>query len=238
MRKNNEIPNIWAVIPAAGSGQRMGSATPKQYLRIAGKTILEITLELFLLNERIKRVVVARSEDDLIWTTLDCAKNGKIFETLGGSTRALSVFNSLLALKAIANKNDWVIVHDAARPCLSSQALDQFICDLKNDSVGGILAMPAKDTIKQSEEDGLRILKTLDRDDVWHAQTPQMFRYGILFDAMEQALDSEFKVTDEASAVEFAGHRPRLIESGSTNLKITTPEDLAIATFLLSKSDK
>ena len=155
---------------------------------------------------------------------------------MGGSTRALSVYNGLVALKALVSEIDWVVVHDAARPCLSTDALNDFIQKLSGDAVGGILAMPAKDTLKLSKSDIPAILETLDRGNVWHAQTPQMFRYGLLLNAMKQALNSEHEITDEASAMELAGYSPRLIDSNSRNLKVTTPEDLAMATFLLTNS--
>lgn len=228
------IPNIWVIVPAAGSGQRMAAGTPKQYLLIKSKTILETTLDLFLANERIGKVVVTLAADDLLWPTLPCASNAKIMSALGGSTRALSVYNGLVALKAMVRENDWILVHDAARPCLSAETLNKFIQKLSKDSVGGILAMPVKDTLKLSKSDSPTIVKTLNRDNVWHAQTPQMFRYGLLLNAMEQALNCEYEITDEASAMELAGYSPQLIESNSRNLKVTTPEDLAMAKFLLT----
>ena len=235
-RDNNSISKIWVIVPAAVSGQRMAVSTPKQYLHIQGKTILETTLDLFLANKQIDKVVVTLAADDLLWPTLPCASNAKIISTLGGSTRALSVYNGLLALKALVSEVDWVLVHDAARPCLSTDALNGFIQKISADAVGGILAMPAKDTLKLSKSDTPEILETLDRDNVWHAQTPQMFRYGLLLDAMQLALNSEYEITDEASAMELAGYSPQLIESNSRNLKVTTPEDLAMATFLLTNS--
>ncbi|MFT4629103.1 MAG: 2-C-methyl-D-erythritol 4-phosphate cytidylyltransferase [Arenicella sp.] len=231
---SQSIARIWVIVPAAGSGQRMATNTPKQYLQIQGKTILETTLDLFLANDQIARVVVSLAADDLLWPTLPCASNAKVISTLGGSTRALSVCNGLVALKAWVDDADWVLVHDAARPCLSAGALNDFILKLRVHAVGGILAVPVKDTLKLSKSTSGQILKTLNRDNVWHAQTPQMFRYGLLLDAMQQALTSGHEITDEASAMELAGYSPQLIESDSRNLKVTTPEDLTLATFLLT----
>ena len=232
--KQQSTPRIWVIVPAAGSGQRMAESIPKQYLQIQGKTILETTLDLFLKNEQIDKVVVTLAADDLLWPTLACASNTKIISTLGGSSRALSVYHGLVAMKTLVSEADWVVVHDAARPCLSTSALNDFIQKLSGHAVGGILAMPAKDTLKLSKSDTPEILQTLSRDNVWHAQTPQMFRYGLLLNAMQQALKSEHEITDEASAMELAGYSPQLIESNSRNLKVTTPEDLAMATFLLT----
>lgn len=232
--KQTKIPSIWVIVPAAGSGQRMAASTPKQYLEVHGKTIIETTLDLFLVNKAIAKVVVTLAADDLLWPTLACASNAKVISTLGGSTRALSVYNGLLAMQALVGDDDWVLVHDAARPCLSAKALDEFIQKLSKDSVGGILAMPVKDTLKLSASNNAVIAKTLNRDNVWHAQTPQMFRYNMLLEAMQQALNCNYEITDEASAMELAGYSPKLIESNSRNLKVTTPEDLVIATFLLT----
>jgi 2-C-methyl-D-erythritol 4-phosphate cytidylyltransferase len=227
-------PLIWVIVPAAGSGQRMATSTPKQYLEIQGKTILETTLDLFLENDQINKVVVTLAADDVLWSTLPCASNTKVISTLGGSTRALSVCNGLVALRAWVGDADWVLVHDAARPCLSAGALNNFILKLRGHAVGGILAMPVKDTLKLSKSAAAQIFRTLDRENVWQAQTPQMFRYGLLLNAMQQALTSGHEITDEASAMELAGYSPQLIESDSRNLKVTTPEDLAMATFLLT----
>jgi 2-C-methyl-D-erythritol 4-phosphate cytidylyltransferase len=234
--EQQSTPRIWALVPAAGSGQRMAESIPKQYLQIQGKTILETTLDLFLENEQIDKVVVTLAVDDSLWPTVPCASNTKIISTLGASSRALSVYNGLVAMKTLVSEADWVVVHDAARPCLSAKALNDFILKLSGHAVGGILAMPVKDTLKLSKPDTPAILKTLDRDNVWHAQTPQMFRYGLLLNAMQKALKSEHEITDEASAMELAGYSPQLIESNSHNLKVTTPEDLAMATFLLTNA--
>jgi len=227
--------NTWVVIPAAGSGQRMQAALPKQYLELNDRTILEHTLDIFLKRDDIAKVVICLAEDDSVWATLACASNSKVDAVLGGETRALSVLNGLDALSEAANDNDWVLVHDAARPCLRDDVLQSMLEQLQHDDVGGILAIPAKDTLKQSFSDTLpRIEKTLDRSHVWQAQTPQMFRYKLLKDALKQALESKVNITDESSALEWAGYQPRLIEGDSRNLKVTTPDDLVFAEFLLN----
>lgn len=225
---------IWVIVPAAGSGQRMGVETPKQYLEINGKTILEITLSLLLKNKHIYQVVVCTFVDDQKWQSLAISDHNKISRTDGGESRANSVLNGLTSIENIAKDEDWVLVHDAARPCLSQDLLNNLVNKLSGDQVGGILAIPAKDTLKVSDSSGITIDKTLDRSQIWHAQTPQMFRYGLLKKAMDIALSSSFEITDEASAMEYAGHQVKIIEGDSTNLKITTQDDLKFAQFLLN----
>jgi len=212
----------WVVIPAAGSGQRMKSLTPKQYLPLNGKTILEHTLDIFLRRDDIAGVVVCVAPNDDVWPTLP--------------TRASSVVNGLTALVDKVGDDDWVLVHDAARPCLSDVILQKVLNELGEHPVGGIVAIPAKDTLKRRFDSKLaQIEKTLNRELVWQAQTPQMFRYKILKSALQNALDHNVLITDESSAVEVAGYQPLLIEGESANLKVTTPEDLAMAEFLLNQ---
>lgn len=231
----NQPARIWVIIPAAGSGQRMAAAIPKQYLEINGKTILETTIELLLACEDVEKIVVTTALDDQRWSSLACTEDPRVIQTQGSSTRAQSVYNGLLELKPLASEVDWVLVHDAARPCLSMEMLGRFIQNLSDHPIGGILAVPARDTLKISHttSNSETIDRTLDRTNVWLAQTPQMFRFSLLINAMEDALRSNFSITDEASAMEMAGHSPRLIEGESRNLKITTSDDLALAQFLL-----
>jgi len=230
-------PNIWAVIPAAGSGQRMRQSIAKQYLSVHGKTLMEHTLAVFQTSSNINGIMVCTPPNDVTWPTL----NINLPHTVGGATRANSVLNGLQALLNLqgAVEDDWVLVHDAARPCLSTTLLDSLIEQLQGDDVGGILAVPAKDTLKQSYEydsNGVaQIDKTLDRSTVWQAQTPQMFRLGLLQNALHAALQQGVSITDEASAIEWSGHSPKLIEGDSRNIKVTTPDDLALAEFLLAK---
>lgn len=203
---------------------------PKQYLMINGFTIIEHTLKIFLANQEIQAVMVALPHNDQRFSQLKTVHDRRIATTTGGSSRAQSVLNGLNALMAV--DDDWVLVHDAARPCLSGESLATLIDHLRDDKVGGILAVPVKDTLKRSTS-SQTISSTVDRVDMWQAQTPQMFRYGVLKAALTSAIEQGVAVTDEASSLENSGYKPRLIEGDVRNLKITNPEDFAIAEFLL-----
>lgn len=223
---------IWAVVPAAGVGSRMRQPVPKQYLRLHGKTVLEHTLDSLLACSDVAGVVVCISADDQWFKELSVSQNRRIKIVDGGATRAESVLSGLHYLANKQNQAAWALVHDAARPCVLTSAIDNLIDQLRNDSVGGILAVPVKDTLKRANADQ-SVAKTIDRTDVWHAQTPQMFRIEILMDSLIRALDEGVEITDEASALEWTGYTPRLIRGDETNLKITTPNDLVLAEFLL-----
>lgn len=220
----------WVIIPAAGSGSRMQSDIPKQYLEILGKTIIEHTISVFLGSEKIQQVMVCLPAEDTVFSNLGVAQSPKVSTTQGGSSRAESVFNGLQALSA--DEQDWVLVHDAARPCFSSELLETLLTELVEDEVGGIVAVPAKDTLKLADPDN-RINSTVDRSTIWQAQTPQMFRYHLLKESLGLALSQSVEITDEASAIEWAGYQPKLIEGDARNLKVTTSEDLALVEFLL-----
>lgn len=221
-----DLPPFWAVIPAAGIGSRMRADRPKQYLQLAGKSILEHTLHCFLDHPCLRGVVVSLAEDDPFWPSLDCARDERIHTAAGGAERADSVLNALLRLAELgAGEQDWVLVHDAARPNLAQSDLDLLLAELAEDAVGGLLALPARDTLKRVGSDG-RVRETIDRSVIWQAYTPQMFRLGALHQALAEALVSDVAVTDEASAMEWAGQSPRLIEGRADNLKVTRPEDL------------
>ncbi|MCI0505573.1 MAG: 2-C-methyl-D-erythritol 4-phosphate cytidylyltransferase [Gammaproteobacteria bacterium] len=224
----------WAVIPAAGSGSRMATDVPKQYLQINGKTILEHTIERLLGHPKIDGIVVAIAADDERWDSLQIKSNKPIIKTLGGKERCHSVKNALYELTRHGKDRDWVLVHDAARPCLRHADLDKLFAQLSDHMVGGLLAYPVKDTMKRSDEKQ-RVIETVDRNRLWHALTPQMFRLHLLRDALNNAISDGFLVTDEASAVEHAGYQPKLVEGRADNIKITTPEDLALAEFYLSR---
>lgn len=218
--------SFWLVIPAAGVGARMAADRPKQYLQLAGRCILEHTLDCFLDHPGLRGVVVSLAEDDPFWPNLACSRDPRIWRARGGVERADSVLNGLLRLSELgADEQDWVLVHDAARPNLSAGDLDLLLAELADDPVGGLLAVPARDTLKRAGRDG-RVRETIDRSVVWQAYTPQMFRLGALHRALAEALVSEVAVTDEASAIEWAGQAPRLIEGRADNLKVTRPEDL------------
>lgn len=220
------LPEFWAVIPAAGVGARMAADRPKQYLALAGRTLIEHTLGCFLPHPTLKGVVVSLAEDDPYWPALACAPDPRIRRAPGGGERAESVLNALMQLSAEgAADSDWVLVHDAARPNLAPADLDRLLAALADDPVGGLLAVPVRDTLKRADGHG-RVAQTIDRSVVWQAFTPQMFRLGPLQRAIADALVARVAVTDEASAMEWAGLAPRLIEGRADNIKVTRPEDL------------
>lgn len=241
MNSSARKSTIWAVVPAAGVGRRMGAEIPKQYLPLAGRTVIEQTvLRLAALHE-VRGVIVATSAADEHWPEVEARLQGVagLRRVEGGSERCHSVLNALDALAGSADANaasddDWVMVHDAARPCVPDSDLRNLINQLANDPVGGLLAHPVRDTMKRDDGEG-RIERTEDRSGLWHALTPQMFRLGLLRSTLANALSAGELVTDEASAVEFAGYFPRLVEGRADNIKITHPEDLALAEFFLAK---
>lgn len=222
----HELPPFWVVIPAAGIGSRMRADRPKQYLQLAGRTILEHTLDCFLDHPRLKGLVLSLAADDPYWPALPCATDPRIQRVEGGAERADSVLAGLLCLVELgAQAGDWVLVHDAARPNLARSDLDRLLAELADDPVGGLLAVPARDTLKRIGADG-RVAETVDRSLIWQAYTPQMFRFAALHRALADALVAGVAVTDEASALEWAGQAPKLVEGRADNLKITRPEDL------------
>lgn len=227
------MARFWAVVPAAGVGKRMGGPVPKQYLQIAGQPVLQHTLQRLLSVERIAGVVVALSPDDGYWADLPVSADSRIRIAAGGQERADSVLSALDTLSQLARSTDWVLVHDAARPCVRPADIDHLMDTLADHAVGGILAVPVSDTLKQVES--LAITATLDRTLVWRAQTPQMFRLGLLREALIRARALGQVVTDEASALELQGYRPGIVEGQADNIKITRPEDMALATFYLEQ---
>jgi len=231
----NNKKNIWVVIPAAGVGRRMGTDTPKQYLLLNNKPVIEHTLNIFDTHELISEIIVSISKEDEYWQSVDVDMSKPVHKVEGGAERCDSVLNGLKYLKGKANKDDWVLVHDAARPCLRKDDLSLLIETLQEHDVGGILAVPVRDTMKKSvkQDNTNRIKETVERENLWHALTPQMFRFGMLFDALATALNKNEVVTDEASAIELAGYQPVLVEGHADNLKITRLEDLSLAAFFL-----
>ncbi len=220
------LPSFWAVIPAAGVGARMRADRPKQYLDLCGRSLLERTLDCFLDHPRLRGLAVSLALEDPWWPTLACARDARILRAPGGRERADSVLGGLLLLaEQGATDGDWVLVHDAARPNLRRDDLDRLLAELAQDPVGGLLGVPARDTLKRVGRDG-RVSETVDRSQVWLAYTPQMFRLGALRDALCAGLAAGAAITDEASAMEWAGHAPRLVEGRVDNIKVTTPEDL------------
>lgn len=226
-------PSFWAVVPAAGVGKRMGTEVPKQYLEVAGKAVLQHTLERLLTLDCLAGINVALGPEDGYWPDLPCATHPRIRAVLGGQERADSVYSALVHLEDRARADDWVLVHDAARLCLTAGDAHKLIAALRDDAVGGILALPVSDTLKTVEDQ--RITGTPDRRQVWRALTPQMFRYGLLKTALSDAATRGLVVTDESSALELAGYRPRIVEGRPDNIKITRPEDLPLAAFYLER---
>jgi 2-C-methyl-D-erythritol 4-phosphate cytidylyltransferase len=220
----------FAIVPAAGSGSRFGSEKPKQYLSLLGRPLIFHTLAALVACPEIDRVWVVLSPDDTEWSRHDWSELGAKLETVrcGGATRADSVRNGLGAAAMVAADDDWILVHDAARPCLSLPMLAALTAELADDPVGGILAVPVADTLKRADADQ-RVAATEPRDGLWQAQTPQMFRYRRLVDALARFSE----VTDEAGAIEKMGLAPRLVRGDSTNLKVTYPADLALAGMIL-----
>lgn len=221
---------FWAVVPAAGVGKRMQADRPKQYLPLAGKTVIEQTLSRLLQAEVFSAVAVAISKEDPYWPELACSRHEKIITAAGGQERANSVLSGLKSLEQQAMETDWVLVHDAARPCLTSADIHLLIDTLKDEAVGGILALSSHDTLKKVKQQ--KIISTIDRTTIWRALTPQMFRYGMLKQALEDTRGNP-AVTDEASAMEIQGLQAKIVEGRSDNIKITRPEDLALAEFYM-----
>jgi 2-C-methyl-D-erythritol 4-phosphate cytidylyltransferase len=205
----------------------MAAEVPKQYLQIAGVTLLEHTLRALLDCAQLRGLVVALDPGDRRADGIALLSDPRVMTALGGTNRAESVRSGLALLETMAEPDDWVLVHDAARPCLPLEVLMPFIDTITSTAVGGLLAQPCTDTLKQVDGDGI-VASTLDRSTIWRAQTPQMFRMGILCSALDQARNAGLRVTDEASAVEAAGHPVQIIEGPASNIKVTVPDDLEL----------
>ena len=223
------------VIPAAGIGLRMGEAKPKQYLSILGCTLLEHSLRPLLASTALDKIVVVLQQDDPYVDALPLLRDERVLRATGGSERADSVLGGLALLQDMASEDDWVLVHDAARPCLKPQDLERLLSTVVDSGVGGLLAEPVRDTVKRANQQA-QVTGTLDRSGLWRAQTPQMFRLGQLTEALNKALQDGSAVTDEAMAMEQAGYPVQLVEGSPTNIKVTVPDDLALAQFYLSRS--
>ncbi|MGE0486114.1 MAG: 2-C-methyl-D-erythritol 4-phosphate cytidylyltransferase [Gammaproteobacteria bacterium] len=222
---------LYAIVPAAGVGRRMGGEVPKQYLAIGARSVLEHTLFRIAGQPGIARVIVPVAAHDARFATLTLPAN--CVAVVGGAERCHSVLAGLDALAGVAADDDWVLVHDAARPCVRGGDIARMVEELDGDTVGGILAVPVRDTLKRCGADG-RIEQTVPRDGLWQAQTPQMFRFRLLREAIAAALAVGELVTDEAQAIERAGHVPRVVAGHGDNLKITQPEDLDLAARILA----
>jgi len=227
---------VWAIVPAAGTGSRMQTDRPKQYLDLQGKTVIEHTLERLASHPRIKGIVVAIAADDPWWSQMSAqisiVSNSLIHVVNGGATRADSVLNALTELARITDDDPWVLVHDAARPCLRHQDIDHMLDVLYEHPVGGILGIPVNDTVKRTNAKQ-EITETIERQNLWRASTPQMFHLQALTQALQSAKQQQLAVTDEASAMELSGVHPVMVEGHSDNIKITVPQDLALAGLFL-----
>ena len=223
-------PRFIAIVPAAGNGSRMGAERPKQYIELNERPLLWHALQTLTRVPRIDTVCVVLAPDDDWWPRFDWSSLGTRLQPVfvGAATRAGSVTNALAQLQA--GENDWVLVHDAARACLTVAHVDGLIDAVCDDPVGGLLAVPVADTLKRADKEDVTLADaTVPREGLWQAQTPQMFRYGLL----RRALDQHDKVTDEAGAIEALGFRPRLVAADITNFKVTYPQDLALAEQIL-----
>lgn len=227
---------IWAIVPAAGVGLRMGSSAshnhPKQYRTVQGRSVLSHSLRKLLAVAEIGQIVVALNPSDQRFAALPEAANPRVRSVTGGEQRQHSVLNALAALKK-ANSDDWVLVHDAVRPCVRVADIRALIRAVAGEPAGGLLGAPVDNTIKQVDGQQ-RVLATADRSQLWNAFTPQLFRYQVLKDALEQAVSGGLAITDEASAVELAGYQPLLVAGDKSNIKITHEGDLALAEFILN----
>ena len=227
---------IHVLIPAAGTGVRYGGDTLKQYLPLDGKAVLAHSINVFRFHPMISSITVILAENDQLFETAVGKLASAVNTVTGGETRAHSVRNGLKYLAEHHSRNDWVLVHDAARPCLSSSRLEKFLEQGLASESGAILAMPIRDTLKRGDETG-EIVATVDRRGLWAAQTPQLFRIGELAAAIDAAHAAGRVLTDEASAMEFTGVRPLLVMGSAANIKITYSSDLAIAEALLARRE-
>lgn len=227
---------FWFVVPAAGSGSRFGGELPKQYAPLAGKTVLEKTLERLLSFES-EAVVVALHSGDHYWSSLSISEHPRLRSCHGGDARADSVLLALQSIAGDAGAMDWVLVHDVARPCVRSDDIRALIDTLSVHPVGGLLATPVSATLKRiamtANQKTPVVLETVPRDDLWAAATPQMFRYGLLIKALERCADQGISPSDEAGAIEYLGLQPAIVAGSSDNLKITHRADLALAEAIL-----
>jgi len=230
------MSKFFALIPAAGSGSRMGHELPKQYLALNNRPMIYHAIRTLYHDPHISQILVVLAPSDKEWFKYDWSEFSAklIIFTCGGNTRAQSVFNGLSEAKhkKLVDDNDWILVHDAARPCLTSDQLEKLIREVADDETGGLLAVPVADTLKRSDANE-RVARTEPRENLWQAQTPQMFRYHLLSKALYQTASAP--VTDDASAVEALGFRPKLVLSDAYNFKVTYQQDLSLAELILQK---
>lgn len=229
-------PRYWVIVPAAGIGARMGAAAPKQYLTLHNQTILDHTLERLLRLPQLAGLYLALQKTDSWWPASRWFNDPRIIRVDGGQERSASVLNALNALAPQAHKSDWVLVHDAARPCVKTASIQRLCEQLAEHDVGGILALPVTDTLKKVNQSN-GITGTIDRRELWQAQTPQMFRFELLRRCLMEAAINGLSVTDEASALEAFGYVPQVVEGRSDNIKITRQEDMLLANFIMQQQE-
>lgn len=228
---------LWVIVPAAGVGARMGGTTPKQYLPLAGQTVLAQTLQRLAQLPGLGRIVVALHPEDPCWQAQSLPPRLPLSTCAGGRERSDSVLNALQSLQGLAEEQDWVLVHDAVRPCVRLNDIARLLQEIEAHPCGGLLAVPVSSTLKRSDAAG-DIVATLPRDHVWQAATPQAFRLAALRQALQAAVQAAVAITDEASAMELAGHAPRLVRGSADNIKITYPEDLVLAELILAAQQR
>lgn len=233
MTVNNMTERCWLVLPGAGVGSRMQADRPKQYLTLNQRLLIDHTLERMLNYPHFAGIVLVLSVSDPYWPTSEFHQDSRIIVAEGGAERCYSVLNGLAALDNQAHSEDWVMVHDVARPCLHYSDIDKLLAN--NYEHGAILATPVRDTMKRGNFNNI-IEHTVERQQLWHALTPQKFRYGALQAALTQCLQKNFEVTDEASAMEAVHQPPALVEGRGDNIKVTRPDDLVLAQFYLTQS--
>lgn len=227
------MPKVFALVLAAGQGTRIGDAVPKQYLPVAGKPMMFHSIEALARVSRVEKLFVVLAPMDRHWGKHDWSEFPEKVQAAfcGGEHRAESVLNTLKHIESQVAPDDWILVHDAARPCIMTELVEQFLDEVGDDAVGGLLAMPLADTLKRSDENQ-RVAATIPRTGLWRAQTPQLFRYAML----RKGIEKNPAATDESEAVESLGHVPRLAEGENSNIKVTFAEDLAIAEMILARN--
>jgi len=242
---NSTKHRIWAIVPAAGIGKRMQSTIPKQYLLLNKQAILSHTVNRLLSFEAISGLVISLQPHDTRWDELNITSNKPVIRAAGGTERSDSVLNALKALQEQTNQkqanfdpeNDWVMVHDAVRPCIVEADINHLVEQVTQDD-GGLLALPVRDTMKRQHHSSTNVASTVERDGLWHALTPQYFPWRLLKSALENAASQHLNITDESSAMELAGYSPLLVSGREDNIKVTRPADLQLAELYLSRQTK
>ncbi|MDA3869062.1 MAG: 2-C-methyl-D-erythritol 4-phosphate cytidylyltransferase [Gammaproteobacteria bacterium] len=229
--------SIWAVIPAAGIGRRMQSDIPKQYLQLLGASVLANTIRRLLAADKISGLAIALRDDDQYWPKVEINSAKPVLRAKGGGERCDSVLSAMKALAQHENfdiNNDWVLVHDAVRPCVRLNDIEQLIAQATLNDAGGLLALPVRDTMKRQTVGSEMVQQTVEREGLWHALTPQLFPCGVLQNALVRAMAEGIAATDESSAMELSGYAPLLVEGCEDNIKITRPGDLRLAELFMA----